>query len=127
MASDDAIPADGQSTTTKYKAVGFRVVNNVTQLAAQKTKIISSTFTCADDPLQTSFKMILDFGTTGENKLKVAVQNTSRDVKLVQPFITFYIYDDKMVNLKTRHGDFTSGASRVRSPGFTCFTSVFKK
>ena len=125
MASDDAIPADGQSTTTKYKAVGFRVVNNVTQLAAQKTKIISSTFTCADDPLQTSFKMILDFGTTGENKLKVAVQNTSRDVKLVQPFITFYIYDDKMVNLKTRHGDFTSGASRVRSPGFTWTFSDF--
>ena len=110
MASDNAAPSS-ETSPKRFKAIGFMVVTDVQRLKAEKTKIYSPIFTCTDDPLRTSFKMQLGFGTGEEGKLEVRIIPTSSDVQLFQ--FSVRMYDDQMEARKIHEGTFPDGVKKV--------------
>ena len=100
MATDNPISNDGPSFP-KYKAVGFIHLNDVSRLLADKVEVSSPTFTCEDDPLRASFRMILGFGTKEENKMAITLKATSRAVRLLRPSVGIHIHDEKMRRLSS--------------------------
>ena len=70
-------PAASAPESKWYKAVHQMRITNVGSLVAQKKAVCSSTFTCPDDPLPTSFNMMVNFE---ETKCSVWIRVQSRDV-----------------------------------------------
>ena len=70
------------------------VVKNIPQLLADKAHVYSPPFTCADDPIRTTFKMQLGFGTEKDGELSIYFWPCSSDVKLFQ--ISVHIWNKDM-------------------------------
>ena len=113
MAADNAseIIIISESFPTKYKAYGYFVVKDVPRLTTDKAKIYSPIFTSADDPLRTSFKMQLGFGSAVDGQLEVRVVPTNSKVRLFQYSIR--IFNDQMQSRKVSNGVFHPGPKEV--------------
>jgi len=72
-----------------------QVVKNIPQLLADKAEVDSPPFTCADDPVRTSFKMRLGFGTKEDGKLALHIRSISSDFQLFA--LSFKIWNKDMI------------------------------
>ena len=85
MASSSASP------DKTYAAIYLMPLFNVADKFFSKSTLYSPTFTCSEDPLQTSFQLSVEFK---ENQIDIQVKPTSRKVRIQRA--DFKLFDEKM-------------------------------